>query len=225
MSFDGEKFSELIKNKGLTTLELINILKNRYEIEVTIDTIKSYRRKTGAARTPSLDKLKAFAEILDTTIDELSGKPSISSVKMVPIRANASCGSSEIITMQDFSRKAYYNGEFWTPSLYCVIANGSSMSPEIDDGDEVIIDPEVKPINGDMVLYKIDNEFAIKVLVIDEDAHIMQFIPYNPSEEFKTRTVRLDDEDTMNRLMIHKVVSVNKLMFNNRAARLKMIGR
>lgn len=176
---------------------------------------------------PNIDTINAIATYLNIDVSSLLNeniqdkKP----VKLVPIKANASCGSSEIATIQDFSRKAYYNGEFWTPSLYCVIANGSSMSPEIDDGDEVIIDPDVKPINGDMVLYKIDNEFAIKVLVIDEDAHIMQFIPYNPSEEFKTRTVRLDDEDTMNRLMIHKVVSVNKLMFNNRAARLKMIGR
>lgn len=225
MSFSGERFSELIKERGLTTLEIIYILKERYDIETTIDTIKSYRRKGPGVRTPSLEKLTAFAEILGVTIDELSGKTTVTPVKMVPVTANASCGAVDISSLQDFSRKAYYNGEFWKKSLYCVIANGESMSPEIDNGDEVIIDPDVKPVSGDMVLYRLENEFAIKVLVIDEEAHLMQFVPYNPSEEFKTRTVRLDDEDTMNRLMIHKVVSVNKLMFNNRAARLKMIGR
>lgn len=225
MSFDGEKFSNLMKDKKITTLEMINKLKDNYNIEITVDTMKSYRRKSGKNRTPSLDKLRAFSEILNTTIDELSGIPTVSTVKMVPVKANVSCGSSEIITMQDFSRKAYYNGDYWTPRLYCVIANGSSMSPEIDDGDQVFIDPDVQPTNGDMVLYKLNNEYAIKVLVIDEDAHIMQFIPYNPSNEFKTRTIRLDDEETMSELIVHKVVSVNKLMFNNRAARLKMIGR
>mgnify|MGYP000302389047 CR=1 FL=1 len=43
---------------------------------------------------------------------------------------------------------------------------------------------------------------------IDEDAYIMQFVPYNHSDCFKTRTIRLDDEDTMSRLICHKVVDI-----------------
>ena len=64
-----------------------------------------------------------------------------------------------------------------------------------------------------------------KVLVIDNDAYIVQFVPYNSSDSFKTRTIKLDDEESMSKLTYHKVVSVNKLKFNNRAARLKLIGR
>lgn len=224
MAFNGQLFSELIKKKGYTTLEIINILKDSYNIEMTIDTMKSYRRKNDV-RTPSLDKLTAFAEILDTTIDELSGREKEHNVKLVPVVGTASCGGLEENHLQEENKKAYYNGEFWKKSLYCVIANGDSMSPEIDDGDEVIVDPDVKCVTGDMVHYKIDNESAIKVLVIDEDAYIMQFVPYNSSEDFKTKTIRLDDEETIAKLSYHKVVSVNKLKFNNRAARLKMIGR
>ena len=224
MFFDGEKFSNMLKEKNITTVEVINRLKDEYNIDITIDTMKSYRRKSGV-RTPSLDKLTAFAEILETSIDALSGREVETPAKLVPVIGTASCGNCDINHLQDTSKKAYYNGDFWKKSLYCVIANGDSMSPEIDDGDEVIIDPDVKPITGDMVHYKIDDESAIKVLVVDEDAYIMQFIPYNSNDCFKIRTVRLDDEDTMNRLSFHKVVSVNKLKFNNRAARLKMIGR
>lgn len=224
MAFNGEFFSELIKKKGYTTLEIINILKDRYGIDMTIDTMKSYRRKNDV-RTPSLDKLTAFAEILDTTIDALSGRENEHEVKFVPVTGTASCGGSEINFLQDATKKASYNGDFWKKTLYCVIANGDSMSPEIDDGDEVIIDPDVKCQTGDMVHYKIDNESAIKVLVIEEDAHLIQFIPYNTNELFKIKTIRLDDEETMSKLTYHKVVSVNKLKFNNRAARLKMIGR
>lgn len=225
MYFNGERFSKLLKDKNITTLEMINILKSKYNIDMTIDTMKSYRRKSGV-RTPSLDKLTAFAEILDTTIDVLSGRETTGkSVKFIPIVGTASCGGSEINHLQDDSKKALYNGEFWKKSLYCVIANGDSMSPEIDDGDEVIIDPGVKCQHGDMVYYKIDAESAIKVLVIDKEAHIMQFVPYNPNEYFKTKTIRLDDEEILNKLTYHKVVSVNKLKFNNRAARLKIINR
>ena len=191
---------------------------------MTIDTMKSYRRKNNP-RTPSLDKLIAFSEILGTSIEVISGKRSEAPVKLVPVIGTASCGGTEINCLQDENKKAYYNGDFWKQSLYCVIANGDSMSPEIDDGDEVIIDPDVPCQHGDMVYYKIDDESAIKVLAIDKEAHIMQFVPYNSSENFKTKTIRLDDEEMIERLTYHKVVSVNKLKFNNRAARLKLIGR
>lgn len=211
MATYGEKLKEARKSKNLSQDMLAKL------IGVSRVAITNYERNTN---TPTFDNMKKLSNILgkDLTSEE---KP----VKMIPITANASCGAVEINSLQDFSRRAYYNGEYWKESLYCVIANGESMSPEIDNGDEVIIDPDVKPITGDMVLYRLDDEYAIKVLVVDEDAHIMQFVPYNPNEEFKTRTVRLDDEDTMNSLIVHKVVSVNKLMFNNRASRLKMIGR
>ena len=166
-----------------------------------------------------------IAKFLDVSLDVLLGSDiQTTSVKFIPIIGTASCGATEPSSFDSLDKKAYYNGDFWKESLYCVIACGDSMAPEIDDGDEVILDPDVKCETGDMVHYKIGNESAIKVLVVDDDAHIMQFIPYNQSDDFKTRTIRIDD-DAFNDLTMHKVVSVNKLKFNNRAARLKMIGR
>ncbi len=61
--------------------------------------------------------------------------------------------------------------------------------------------------------------------MVDKEAYIMQFVPYNSNDNFKTKTIRLDDEETLEKLSYHKVVSVNKLKFNNRTTRLKMIGR
>lgn len=179
----------------------------------------------GNGRKFSAEQITLIAKYFSVTTDYIYGLENKKPVKTVPIIGTASCGGSDINHLQESNQKAFYNGEFWKPSLYCVIANGDSMSPEIDDGDEVIIDPDIKCQHGDMVLYKIDNESAIKVLVIDQDAHIMQFVPYNSSEDFKTKTVRLDDEEILNKLTYHKVVSVNKLKFNNRLSRLKMIGR
>lgn len=170
--------------------------------------------------------LVAMAKELSVSIDELlEGEINETKVCFVPIIGTASCGGSEINYLQDESIKAPYNGDFWKKSLYCVLACGDSMSPEIDDGDEVIIDPDVPCQHGDMVYYKLDGKSAIKVLAIDKEANIMQFVPYNSSENFKTKTIRLDDDETIERLTYHKVVSVNKLKFNNRAARLKLIGR
>lgn len=224
MSFDQERFIQAIKDKKLTNQDLIDRLFNDFGIEITIDGIKAYRRKDSKIRTPSLEKLTAFSKILDISVDELAGIKT-TPVKQVPIIGGTSCGAADINYSQEENKKANYNGEFWTSDLYCVIANGDSMSPEIEDGDEIIIDPRVKPVHGDMVHYKIDGESAVKLLTRDEEAYIMQFIPYNQSEDFKIKTVRLDDKETLDRLSIHKVVSVNKLKYNNRLARLRLIGR
>ena len=155
----------------------------------------------------------------------LGSKNNEDTTRPVPIIGTASCGSCDINALQDTTLQVSIDETGWNEHLYAVVANGDSMATELYDGDKAIIDPNVKPVSGDIVYYKIDDEAAIKVLVIDEEAYIMQFVPYNHSDCFKTRTIRLDDEDTMSRLTCHKVVDTVNNKRNNRAARLKMIGR
>lgn len=213
----GSKIKEILDFKGI---------KQKKFAEMINETTVNVNRYINEQRQIPNSLLPTIAKELNISIDELlDGEIIERKVSLVPVIGTASCGGTEINHLQDENKKAYYNGDFWKQSLYCVIANGDSMSPEIDDGDEVIIDPDVPCQHGDMVYYKIDDESAIKVLAIDKEAHIMQFVPYNSSETFKTKTIRLDDEETIERLTYHKVVSVNKLKFNNRAARLKLIGR
>ena len=213
----GSKIKEILDFKGI---------KQKKFAEMINETTVNVNRYINEQRQIPNSLLPTIAKELNISIDELlDGEITERKVSLVPVIGTASCGGTEINHLQDENKKAYYNGDFWKQSLYCVIANGDSMSPEIDDGDEVIIDPDVPCQHGDMVYYKIDDESAIKVLAIDKEAHIMQFVPYNSSENFKTKTIRLDDEETIERLTYHKVVSVNKLKFNNRAARLKLIGR
>ncbi|WNL28010.1 LexA family transcriptional regulator [Arcobacter cryaerophilus gv. pseudocryaerophilus] len=213
----GSKIKEILDFKGI---------KQKKFAEMINETTVNVNRYINEQRQIPNSLLPTIAKELNISIDELlDGEITERKVSLVPVIGTASCGGTEINCLQDENKKAYYNGDFWKQSLYCVIANGDSMSPEIDDGDEVIIDPDVPCQHGDMVYYKIDGESAIKVLAIDKEAHIMQFVPYNSSETFKTKTIRLDDEETIERLTYHKVVSVNKLKFNNRAARLKLIGR
>ena len=49
--------------------------------------------------------------------------------------------------------------KYWKNSLYCVIANGDSMTPLIENNAEVFIDPTKKYTNGVPVYYKLDNEW------------------------------------------------------------------
>jgi SOS-response transcriptional repressor LexA len=146
------------------------------------------------------------------------------SVRFVKIVGTASCGGSEIDYLQDSDRVCYYNGDHFKSSLYCVIANGDSMSPEIEDGDEIVCDPDIRPQSGDIVHYTIHGESAVKIFVEDKEANLVQLVPYNATTTFKTRTIRLDDDEASD-LKLSKVVAVNKLKFNNRASRLRLIGR
>lgn len=212
-----DKVKYLLENKKISQKKLAEELET-YPANIS-DILKRKGRKFQTEHIPKL------AKIFDVSVDYLLGVDEIKKpVKTIPVVGTTSCGSVDINHYQDSDRVCYYNGEHYKKSLYCVIANGESMSPEIEDGDEIICDPDAKPQNGDMVHYTIGNESAVKVYVKDEDAYIVQFIPYNSNENFKTKTIRLDDDEA-HKIKISKVVAVNKLKFNNRASRLRMIGR
>lgn len=205
------------KKAGLTQLEFAD------KLGIGRSSLAQYE---AGIYKPAIETIKTMADVLNITIPEIMGVARLERpIKQVPITGSASCGALNQSVYEDSNRFANFNGDHWKESLYCVIAAGDSMSPEIDNGDEVIIDPTIKAISGDLVLYKIGDEIAIKLLYEDKEAYILQFIPYNQSEDFKTRTFRLDDEEVMSELLIHKVVGVNKVKTNNRAARLKMVGR
>lgn len=213
----GEKLRNARKKKKMSQQEVADLM------GTTRVAIANYELDKN---NPTYENIVRLSKILGISINDLNNnlyneRP----VNYVPIVGTASCGGLEMNFLQEEGQKALYSGDFWKQSLYCLIANGDSMAPEIEDGDEVIIDPEVACQSGDIVHYKIGNENAIKVLYKDREANLLQFIPYNQSDFFKTRTIRLDDEDAIRQLTYYKVVSVNKLKFNNRLARLRLIGR
>lgn len=179
---------------------------------------------SGAVDFPEL-ALKRMSSYFGVSIDYLLGKDGRMPLKPVPIVANTSCGAMQTSSWQLENEFSYIREDKWNKDLYCVIANGKSMFPLIDDQAEVIINPNVKPLSGHPVFYKLDEESAIKILVVDEEAHMLQFVPINSSDDFKTKTIRMDDEDTLNRLTIHKVHRIMNPDANNREAILRMIGR
>jgi len=215
-----DQLNTMLKEAGVTSPELSDILEKRYGQKVSKESIGKYRL---GKRDPNTDFIRNVADFLRVDPGVLFGVEK-HPVRKVPIIGSASCGGSQPDQMQD-GGFCYYNGEYFTDKLYCVIAYGDSMAPEIDDGDEVVCDPAITLQNGDMAHYTLNGEDAIKVFVKDEDANIIQLVPYNPSEEFVTKTIRLDDDLTIQSLVMSKVVTVNKRKFNNRSARLKLIGR
>jgi len=213
-----DKMLELLKNKGKTQKGLADFIK------ISAPNLnKILKRDPSSNRKLSANHLLLSAQYfgVDETYFSLhSDKKPVSTIKVV---GTASCGSLEENHLQE-DRVCLYNGDNFKDTLYCVVANGDSMSPEIEDGDEIICDPDMEVKSGDIVHYRIGNESAVKVYLYDDDAYMVQFIPYNSTDIFKTKTIRIDD-DEMNELKVSKVVAINKLKFNNRRSRLKMIGR
>lgn len=215
MSF-AENIKKYMKKNKLTAQEIAE------KLNLTRGAVTNW---SNGIRFPSdEDTIKELAKILRVSVDDLFADDDRKPVAKIPVIGETSCGAAISSSFQDSGRTCYYRGDFFHPDLYCVLASGDSMAPEIEDGDEIVCDPRVKPAHGDLVHYIIHGESAVKVYVVDNDAHIVQFVPYNPSDTFKTRTIRLDDEEA-GELKIVKVVAVNKLKFNNKSARLKLIGR
>lgn len=215
------KIRELMLQQGIKQKELVEYLgENQGTIGKWLSEKEKNRRDL-----PNTILIK-IAKKLGVTPQYLLGMEEFSliDVKQIPIIGTTSCGDMDTNQLQEENKTAYYRGDFWSEKLYALVACGDSMSPEIESGDEIICDPEIAPQNGDIVHYKIGSESAVKVYYEDSEANIIQFVPYNSTDDFKTRTVRIDNEE-YNFLEIAKVVAINKMTFNNRRARLRMIGR
>lgn len=220
MKMFGDYLDEIMRKTKTTNLVLSEYL-SAVGKEIGQNAIAKYRNND---RTPPPETIRLIASYFNIPeqyfFDGMDQLP----VVPIPVVGTASCGEVESNHLQDGDRVCYYNGQYFKSSLYCVIANGDSMCPEIEDGDEIVCDPDVQPQSGDIVHYTIHGESAVKVFVEDKDANIVQLVPYNATNTFKTRTIRLDDDEALD-LKLSKVVAVNKLKFNNRASRLRLIGR
>ena len=211
-----KNFKDTMRAKKITAKEIAE------KLGVTRGTVTHW---SNGIRTPSPEQIEKISKILQVSSDYLLGIDNMMPVKRIPIVGTASCGGPDMNYLQEIDRYCYYGGDNYNPQMYALIANGDSMSPEIDDGDEVICDPLDREIkNGDMVHYRLYDESAIKIYFKDEDANIIQLIPYNPTKEFKVKTIRLDDSEAQF-LEMNKVVAINKFKNSSRARRLQMIGR
>lgn len=218
----GSRLNFVMKENKITNKYMSELLSETYDYSISKESIAKYRNDE---RTPEPVLIKYLSDILSVSTDYLLGIDK-RQAKTVPVIGVVSCGGDQSVTNlpTEQKRTAYYNADEHNGSMYCIIANGNGMSPEIDDRDEVICNPKITPSSGDLVHYKIGEENAIKILFIDEEAHLIQLVPYNITENFKATTIRMDDE-RFHDIIMSKVVAVNKLTHNHKEHRLKMIGR
>lgn len=115
-----DKLSESIKSArkkaGYTQVEFSNLL------NIGRSSLAQYE---AGIYKPTVETLFQMAQTLGISLSELMGDDiKEKSAKPVPIVGTASCGGCDINHLQEENKKAYYNGDFWKSTLYCVIANG-----------------------------------------------------------------------------------------------------
>lgn len=224
-TFDYKLVRKLLTENKQTYQDLSNFFSEK-GVDLSIDVIKHWFRKDDKTRAnPEVPKIPIIAEFLGVEASSLllGFSDEYASVKYVPIVGEASCGMPITNEYQE-NAKTYYHGDFWHKDLYALKACGDSMAPDIEDGDEVVCDPNVTVLDGDIVHYVIDNENAIKIYFENIHTNFIELIPYNQQENFKTKYIQKGSEEHA-KITITKVVSINKLRINNRKARLRLVGK
>jgi len=168
------------------------------------------------------DKITLIEDFYKLPAGYLLGNENKIQIKQVKVIGSASCGDPVTDTYQLNDEFVYVPLDIYEDGAYAIRCCGDSMSPEIEDGD-VVVCSKTKPINGDIVHYKLHNEEAIKIYFKDEDSYTLQLIPYNKTDTFKTKIIRLDSEEA-EELQANKVISIIKNNLNNRNARLRFAG-
>ncbi len=72
------------------------------------------------------------------------------------------------------------------PNTFALIVDGNSMEPKFADGDTIIVDPSVNPINGSYVIAKNGDKATFKKLVLDGSSVFLE--PLNNKYPLKDMT-------------------------------------
>jgi phage repressor protein C with HTH and peptisase S24 domain len=145
--------------------------------EVLIELSRIYREDPAeylSARTIGGDKDKSLDFLKNLLSKEMKGV-SIAGSRRVPVI------NLKQATREDFSAGGYPQGEVDDYALahtkddnaFYVRAIGDSMSPHIESGDLVLIEPNAHVDNGDIVFARIDDEPVVKRLHITSEKQIM----------------------------------------------------
>lgn len=75
------------------------------------------------------------------------------------------------------------------PGAFALKVKGNSMAPRIEDGDIVVVSPQVEARNGDICVVRVDGEDTLKKVKFE--GIYMHLIPLNP--EYEPVTVKKKD--------------------------------
>lgn len=184
----GENVKILLKLKNITQKKLANDI-NETEINIS-RWLKDDENNENSRRMP-FEVLKKIADYLNTTTDYiLDIDKEIIQTKVIPLIGKSSCGIPKEYDLNGYD-PIPVPIDIYREGMYCVEADGDSMSPKINNGDIVYCDPHKQIDSGNIVHYWIDGESGIKRYKINEAGTIISLIPINT--EYDIITIHCDE--------------------------------
>lgn len=197
--------SETLKNarkaKGYSLDSVQQTLKKEFQIEIDSSNISRYENgkvKTMDAKVLralckvyGMDYLKLFKDLgfIDDNITTHKKLPSEPNARIlineefidIPVRAKASAGNGYINLDEClYTMRIRKNG--YHKDCYLIEVAGTSMSPLIEDGAFVIVDPhQTEYIKDKVYIVNYNEETYVKKVEINQDAGIMILKSVNPN--------------------------------------------
>lgn len=170
-----------IKEKGFTYKSLSEKIINKYEYQISKESIAKY---AGGSRTPEPKLLIILSDILNVSIDYLLGNNNKIN-NFIPLIGPASCCKP-----QEYSLNGYelipVDSRTYSEGMYAVEAEGNSMSPKITNGNILYCSPSKQVENGNIVHYEYNGESGIKRYKINDSQTIISLIPINSDHDIIT---------------------------------------
>jgi DNA polymerase V len=144
-----------IKNPTLTTIAKLSSALNLTSVQLVS---RMHQLETGSG-APKMNRKPQAINLFATTVS--CGKP-----------FGGEFSVDKILSLDELLIKN-------PAETFFVKASGDSMSPIITDGDYLIIQKDLKPKNGSIILAQVDNEFTVKRFY--KSSKGIRLIPENPS--------------------------------------------
>ena len=157
----GEKIKKLRKQKGITQSDLAQAC--------GVSTSAVCRWESGKSKHFRIETLAQLAKIFDVPITALNEVESIAG-----------------IMIQDFDSCQPPRTIFPDADMYVIAPDNSMIISGITRGDKVLIASERKPVNGDIVVGKIDGSIVIRRYYSSVDSNSIILLPECPNSMYNS---------------------------------------
>ena len=177
------RLKELRKQRGLTQGDIASAL---HVVKAAVS-----QWETGRV-TPEADKVSQLADVLGVSIDVLMGKQEPTETKSgtgikIPVLGKVQAGIptsaiSEILDYEEIPADMAERGEY-----FGLLVRGDSMSPDLKDGDVVIVRCQEDVENGEMAIVAVNGDNAT-VKKVYKSTQGITLVPINPAYDSKMYT-------------------------------------
>lgn len=171
----GEKLKIARKDKKMSQDELAS------KMGVNRVAVSNYEQNKN---TPTLSNLAKIISILSLPDDYFTSNET-SKIRTIPLIGLASCGVPQEYDLNGYDHVPI-SENIYEEGMYAVKAEGSSMSPKINNNDILYCNVNRQIENGDIVHYSLSGESGIKRYKINEKGDIISLVPINSDYDIIT---------------------------------------